>query len=124
MISESDVHAFLDAYATAANSRDFGQVEHLIHPDATYRFTDGDFVGLPAIRAAFEKTWSYSVVDEQYWLTDTTVIYADPTCACVTYDFHWTGVGAHGPFRADGRGTQLLVTHNGGLVSLYEHLSR
>jgi len=37
----------------------------MIHPQAIYRFTDGDFVGRDAIQTAFEKTWAYDVVDER-----------------------------------------------------------
>jgi ketosteroid isomerase-like protein len=124
MITEAEVHTFLRAYEAAANSRDFAQVEQLIHPDATYRLTDGDFVGLTEIRQAFEKTWAYGVEDERYWLTGVRVIYADSNSACLTYDFHWTGVGSTGPFRAEGRGTQLLVRSGDRLLSMYEHLSR
>lgn len=124
MITEHEIHAFLRAYEAAANSRKFDEVEHLIHPDATYRFTDGDFVGRTAIRAAFEKTWAYVVEDERYWLTDVKVVCTDADTACLTYDFHWTGIGANGPFEANGRGTQIVVRRDGRLASIYEHLSR
>ncbi len=124
MITEAETFAYLKQYEAASNSRDFAQVAELIHPDATYRFTDGDFRGIEAIRGAFEKTWAYDVQDERYWLTDVRLVYADETSALLTYDFHWSGIGPEGPFEADGRGTQLIVRNGDALQTLYEHLSR
>jgi ketosteroid isomerase-like protein len=122
VISESEVMAFLKVYEVSANSRDFAKVAEMIHPDATYRFTDGDFVGREAIRGAFEKTWAYNAINERYWLTDVKLIYCDSSSACLSYDFHWTGVGTAGPFHTKGRGTQLIVRNGGKLQSIYEHL--
>ena len=96
----------------------------MIHPEAVYRFTDGDFSGIEAIRSAFEKTWVYEVADERYWLSDARLIYADENSALLTYDFHWAGIGSNGPFQADGRGAQVLVRNGHKLQSIYEHLSR
>ena len=126
MIDESEVLAFLKNYEIASAGRDFSRVAEMIHPDATYRFTDGDFVGREEIRAAFEKTWALSVTDQndRFWLTDVKMIHANATSALVSYNFHWTGNGPSGSFQVEGRGTQLLVRSGEGLQSMYEHLSR
>jgi ketosteroid isomerase-like protein len=123
-VTESQVLAFLKAYEVAGNSHDFAQVADMIHPNAIYRFTDGDFFGLEAIRGAFEKTWSSEVTDERYWLEDVKIVYLDSSSACLTYNFHWTGVGRIGSFHSTGRGTQLVVRDGDRLQSIYEHLSR
>ena len=124
MIDESEVLAFLERYEIASNTRDFSQVAEMIHPEASYRFTDGDFRGREAIRDAFEKTWAINVIDDRYRLADVTLIYTDDSSALVSYNFHWTGSGPTGPFHVQGRGTQLLVRSGDGLQSIYEHLSR
>jgi hypothetical protein len=41
-----------------------------------------------------------------------------------TFRFHWSGIGARGPFEIAGRGTSVLVEHEGQLKILLEHLSR
>ncbi|MGE3599776.1 MAG: nuclear transport factor 2 family protein, partial [Dehalococcoidia bacterium] len=70
-ITGMQIDEFLARYETAANSHDFARVAPLIHPNATFRFTDGDHQGIDAIRAAIESTWSASdVKDERYVLTD------------------------------------------------------
>lgn len=122
MITEAAVHAYLKAYEMASETRDFSQVAEMIHPDATYRFNDGDFIGLAAIRGAFEQTWSHNVANERYWLTDVRIIYSDSSSACVSYDYHWSGLGPRGPFEMSGRGTQLLVQQGDRLQCIYEHL--
>ncbi len=123
MISEAEVREFLQAYERAANDRDFSPVAPMIHPDAVYRFNDGDFTGLEEIRGAFEKTWSLGITDERYWLTDIRVVYTDANSALLTYDYNWTGVGKAGRFQTKGRGTQLIVRNGERLQSIYEHLS-
>lgn len=124
MITEAEALVFLKAYESASNTHDFFNVADMIHPEALYRFTDGNFKGLEAIRAGFEKTWAFEVAEERYWLSNVKLIYADENSALLTYDFHWAGVGSNGPFQANGRGAQLLVRNGDKLQSIYEHLSR
>jgi ketosteroid isomerase-like protein len=124
-ISESEIRSLLADYEAASNRYVFDDVAGMIHPDATYRFTDGDFIGIEAIRGAFEQTWANSanVVDERYWLTDVKVIHTDENSASITYDFNWTGVAPRGPFTTTGRGTAVIVRNGDKLQFIYEHLS-
>lgn len=55
-ITESEIKDFLKKYEDATNTHIFSNVAGLIYPTATYRFTEGDFVGIEAIKNAFEKT--------------------------------------------------------------------
>jgi SnoaL-like domain len=57
-ISESEIRDFFERFEAASNGKVWADLADLIHPDAVYRFTEGDFVGFDAIRGAFERTWS------------------------------------------------------------------
>jgi len=56
-VSSESVVAFLTEFEALAEKEDFSLIENMIDENAFFRFNDGDFVGRPAIRAAFEKTW-------------------------------------------------------------------
>ncbi len=120
---ESEVREFLSRYEAASNSRSLAAVEPFIHPNAVFRFTDGDFAGLAAVRGAFEKTWAYDVEDEKYFTTDLRVLSLDAASASVTYDWTWTGLVKGRYFRTTGRGTAVIVRSGGTLQLIHEHLS-
>jgi ketosteroid isomerase-like protein len=126
-ITEPEIREFFETYEAASNTREWAAVADLIHPDAFYRFTDGDFAGLNAIRGAFEKTWSNSsnVQDERYYLTDLKIISTDVNSAVVTYTFNWAGmIEGKQPFSVRGRGTNVIVRNGDKLLFIHEHLSR
>lgn len=123
-ISQKAVLEFLSAFEQAQASQDFAEVAPLIHPDAVFRFNDGDYRGTDQIRAAFESTWALQVENEIYSMSDVEVEYTDSASAVVTFTFHWSGIGPEGPFEVAGRGTSVLVEHDGSLKVLLEHLSR
>lgn len=88
-IVESEVRDFLREYEAASATHDFSNVADLIHPHASCRFREGDFVGIEAIRMAFEKTWSAIHVDEErYSLTDATIVHTDVCSASVSFTFN------------------------------------
>ena len=123
-ITERQVVDFLNRFETAQNTEDFDKVTPLLHPNPLFRFNDGDFRGLEAARGAFENTWAHDVEDERYFLSDIEVIHADNSFATATFLFHWSGVTENGPFEVVGRGTSVIVRHEGELRLLVEHLSR
>ncbi len=126
-ISESEIRDFFERFEAASNGKVWADVADLIHPDAVYRFTEGDVVGFDAIRGAFERTWSKSsnVQDERYYLTDLDVINADVNSAAVTYGYHWSGtIDGKQPFNIHGRGTNVIVRNGDKLQFILEHLSR
>jgi ketosteroid isomerase-like protein len=123
-ITDTQVDELLKRYEAAANSHDFARVAPLIHPNATFRFTDGDHEGIDAIRAAFESTWSaWDVKDERYVLTDIKIVTTDTRSASITYTYNWSGVADEKPFSVRGRGTSVIVRNGDGLQFIYEHLS-
>lgn len=123
-ISHQAVFEFLSAFETAQESHDFDDVEPLIHPEAVFRFNDGDYRGTDQIREAFESTWALDVEEEAYTMSNLEVEHIDTASAVVTFNFFWSGIGPEGPFEIAGRGTSVVVKHEGGLKVVLEHLSR
>lgn len=123
-IAPGEVLEFLAAFERAQGSRDFDRVGPLLHPDAMFRFTEGDFRGIDEIRNAFEATWAPEVADEEYRMVDIEVRHLDQTAAVATFGWRWSGTGSDGPFQIEGRGTTVLVRHEDGLRLMVEHLSR
>ena len=123
-ITEAMVFDFFKRFEEAQGTASFASVVDMIHPDALFRFNDGDYSGLDAIRGAFESTWAQDVQDERYYLTDIKVMCLDTNSATATFRFNWTGIGPQGRFHIVGRGTSLLLRHDGKLKILVEHLSR
>ncbi|MDX1469028.1 MAG: nuclear transport factor 2 family protein [Acidimicrobiia bacterium] len=124
MVDEEAVRGFLSAFEQAQSTRDFDQVAHLIHPDALFRFNDGDFRGLAEVRAAFERTWSLDVEESSYRVENVVVNNVDSATGVATFDWTWEGETDDGPFLVQGRGTTVVVDHDGSLKVLIEHLSR
>jgi hypothetical protein len=123
-ITKTKVVEFLERFEDASATELFANVVGMIHPNALFRFIDGDYRGLEAIQRAFESTWSHDVKDERYYLSDIEVVSVDTSSAAATFHFNWSGVGPHGPFQIAGRGTSILVLHEGKLKIMVEHLSR
>jgi hypothetical protein len=123
-ITETRVVEFLKRFEEASATELFANVAGMIHPNALFRFNDGDYHGLEAIQRAFESTWIQDVKDERYYLSDIEVVSVDTNSAVATFHYTWSGVGLHGPFQILGRGTSLLVLQDGRLKVMLEHLSR
>jgi ketosteroid isomerase-like protein len=122
-ITDAEIRDFLEKYQAAANSEDFSNIRDMIHPDAIFRFTDGDFVGRTAIQDAFEKTWGLDIQDAHYCLTNINVISKDAKSATVTFTFNWTGRVQGRPVLTVGRGTSVIVRNENRLQIILEHLS-
>jgi ketosteroid isomerase-like protein len=106
----------------ATASQDFANVAPLIAENALYRFTDGDFSGIEAIRAAFEQTWA-SFPEDEWELLNVRVVHLDEDSAVVTYDTRWTAT-VNGERRISvGRGTNVIARTDGALNVILEHLS-
>ncbi len=124
MITEPQILEFLDEFQAAQRSQKFANVAALIHPDALFRFNDGDYRGIAEIQQAFEKTWAYDIEDERYETSGVEVMSRDSDSAVVTFAFRWSGKNAeNGAFQIDGRGTSAIVRHEGRLKIKVEHLS-
>lgn len=126
-ITKNDVVHFLHRFEEIAEQENFDLVQDMVHDKAVFRFNDGDFVGKPAVRGAFEKTWKGSnanVKKTRFYLTDIAVLTVDANSATATYTYNWEGAMDGKPFRIQGRGTRVLVVEGGRLQIIHEHLSR
>lgn len=112
------------AYEARINQHDFDAMVELIAPDARFLFTDGTFVGLTEIRAAFEATWA-ALNNDSYALRDIVWLARDEETAACTYRFHWTTEIDGRPVSGTGRGTSVLRRlEHGNWVVVHEHLSQ
>ena len=124
-LTEAEALQFMARFEAALATEDFEKVAPLIHPQAVFRFSEGDHSGMADIRAAVERTWAFEVDDERYYLTDKRVLHSGKGAATVLFTWNWSGDSAeHGPFKITGRGTVQLVCHEGTIKILLEHLSR
>jgi len=119
---ESELASFMGEYERANNSHDIERVVPFIAEDATYWFSDGSYRGIAEIRSAIEKTFA-KILDEVYEVRDLEWPVLTTDVAVCRYRFAWTGV-VDGALRSgQGRGTNLIVRHDGGWKMLHEHLS-
>lgn len=125
-LTRESVVRFLHGFEARAERENFDLVQDLIHPDAVFRFNDGDFIGLAAIRAAFEKTWkgAPNLKKARFYLSDIRVLSVDQASASATYTWHWEGSMDGKAFAIQGRGTRVLVAEGGRVQIIHEHLSR
>ena len=125
-ITAAAVIDFLNRFELLAEQEDFDLIEGMVHEQAFFRFNDGDFIGRPAVRAAFENTWRSGgeVKKERFYLTDIVVLSADHASASATYTYNWEGAQGEQRFRIQGRGTRVMVKESGRWQIIHEHLSR
>lgn len=125
-IGADAVVQFLHHFEEVALHEDFELLRPMIDEQAVFRFNDGDFVGLPAIQAVFEKTWrgDPTVKKTRFYLSDIVVLTTDQRSASATYTYNWEGAQGGNSFKIQGRGTRVLVREEGRFRIVHEHLSR
>jgi hypothetical protein len=126
-MTNQSVIDFLNNFEAIAQKKNFDLVADMVHERAIFRFNDGDFVGRPAVRAAFEKTWASSTgkpEQEKFYLSDIVVVATESNTAAATYNWNWEGVSQGKNFRIQGRGTRVLVREGERWQIIHEHLSR
>ena len=125
-ITAEAVTAFLVEFERLAELKDFSLIRGRIDERAFFRFNDGDFVGLPAIQAVFEKTWrgDPAVRKSRFRLSDIVVLTMDQATATATYNWTWEGFQDGRAFTIRGRGTRVLRSEGGRFRIVHEHLSR
>jgi ketosteroid isomerase-like protein len=113
---------FLTEYIQRTNLHQFDALIPLIDDDAVYWFSSGTHRGLSAIRAAFERTWSY-IEHEVYAIENVEWLTVDSRTATCIYDFRWRGI-IEGVIREGaGRGTNVLRKDGEKWRIVHEHLS-
>ena len=124
ILNEKNIKEFIYNFQSASATKNFNDVEPMIHPNALFRFNDGDYQGITNIKMAFENTWSHDIKNEKYIMNTVEIIHIDTNSATVTFNYLWSGDTLKGPIHIAGRGTQVLVVHEGALNIILEHLSR
>lgn len=116
------VDAFVKAYEAALHTNDWVIVAPLIHEDACVTFSDGrTLVGKAAVRAAYERNFA-SIKDDTFAVSDVHWVGRAEGHAVYTFAFAWTGVVDGKPTGGKGRGTAVIVRHEGRWQLLAEHL--
>lgn len=125
-ITAEAVVAFLQEFERLAELEEFPRIREMIDEHAYFRFNDGDYVGRPAIQAAFERTWrgDPTVEKARFYLSDITVLTVDERTATATYTYNWEGSQGDQAFSVRGRGSRVLVRELGKFRIVHEHLSR
>ena len=124
-LTESKVLDFMKSYEAALETENFSEVSKLLHDDAIFRFSDGDYTGLNNIRTAFESTWARDVKENRYYISDVKVHNIQSDSATVIFHWNWSGISdEHGPFHILGRGTIQLIAAGEDIKLILEHLSR
>lgn len=111
----------LFAYVAALNTHSWDQIAPHVTDDAVFIFTEGTFVGKPAAKAAFEKTFAL-IADEQFSLHDITWTAVSETIASCHYEFRWKGRISGEEASGGGRGTTILRKAGDRWLIAHEHL--
>jgi hypothetical protein len=124
--TSEDVIAFLHHFESLAEQENFDLISKLIEPSAVFRFSDGDFRGHVAVRAAFEKSWrgNPAVKKSRFYLSEIEVIHVDLASASASYTWNWEGAEGDQKFKIRGRGTRVLRYAAREFTIAHEHLSR
>jgi ketosteroid isomerase-like protein len=109
-------------YESKINLHIFDEVAPLIAADAVFWFNDGSYVGLAAIRNAFEKTWK-NLPQETYWLENLQWLALGDAAASCVYHFNWSAVRHDKIISGGGRGTTVLKKDALTWKITHEHLS-
>ena len=125
-ITAEAVVAHVQEVELLAEREDFASIREMIDEHAYFRFNDGDFVGRPAIQAAFERTWrgDPTVERARFYLTDITVLTVDQRTGTATYTYNGEGTQGDRAFTVRGCGTRVLVRDGDACRIVHEHLSR
>lgn len=113
----------LKNYETANNSHDWSKVEPFIHPNASYFFTDGTFIGLEAIKGAITATFA-KIQNETYKVSDIEWVISEHAVAACRYRFNWKGIVDGEQAEGSGRGTNIWKNEDGTWKIIHEHLSK
>ncbi len=120
--AEKELNAFIKTYVDATNSHNFANVQDLLLTDAVYWFNKSESQGIAAIKKNFESTWSY-LPDEVYGIENVKWLSIEKNSATCIYEYTYQGTHDGKQVKGRGRGTSLLVKHNGKWRIVHEHLS-
>jgi ketosteroid isomerase-like protein len=113
---------FIEDYEAALATRDWSQIERLIHRDACVTFSTGStHKGKEAVRRAFEGNFR-AISEERYEISNIHWVRRDTQLAVYLFDFDWTGNIRGNAAQGGGRGTCVIVKDGPCWQMLVEHL--
>lgn len=112
----------LNRYIKATNTHCFDEVKKLLHPNATYFFTDQTCTTHEEIRLYFENAWSL-VQNENYEARDVKWLFTGTDSATCTYIYFYEGYINEKYTSGYGRATNVFVKVADHWLLLHEHLS-
>lgn len=121
-ITKKEIEDYFNKYEKESNSHSFDNLEKMIHKNAVYRFNDGDFIGIKAIKKAFTNTWK-KLNNDTYRIQNLKVVHISKDSFSVYYNFKWRTTVDGVKKSGSGRGTNIVTYENGRLQTIYEHLS-
>ena len=114
--------AFVMAYKEALDTNAWAAVSPLVHEDACVTFSDGrTLVGKAAVLAGYERNFA-AIKDDTYAVSDVHWVSQAEDHAVYTFAFACTGMVDGKPAGGRGRGTAVIVRHEGGWQLMAEHL--
>ncbi|MFD0050004.1 YybH family protein [Actinomycetes bacterium NPDC127524] len=113
----------LENYISAANTRDFSNVENLLAEGAIYWFTDKTCTTRNEIKNHFGHAWN-TIKNEVYRAKHVRWIAEDSHVAICIYTYTWEGIYNNASSAGSGRATNVLVKSSGGSWKIkHVHLS-
>lgn len=120
---DHELDPLLKDYEKANNSHNWINVEPFVHPDASYFFTDGTFVGIDEVKQAVSDTFTH-IQDETYTVSDIEWVVSEDDVAVCRYSFYWKGIVEGKEAEGSGRGTNVWKKTDGKWQIIHEHLSK
>lgn len=111
----------LSAYIEALNTHSWDRIASHVAADAVIIFTEDNFIGHAAAKAAFEKTFKL-IENEVFSLHDIVWTVVTEDVATCHYEFRWKGLISGQESAGGGRGTTILHKVDGRWLVAHEHL--
>jgi len=109
-------------YIKATNTHKFDEVRKMLHPNATYFFTDQNCTTHEEIQAYFENAWTV-VKNENYEAHDVKWLYTESHSATCIYTYFYEGY-INGKYTSGrGRATNVFIKEADEWLLIHEHLS-
>ncbi|TQR19422.1 YybH family protein [Psychrobacillus vulpis] len=112
----------LHKYIEATNTHKFDEVSKILHPKATYFFTDRNCTTHDEIRAYFENAWSV-VKNEHYEAQNVEWLHTGSNSATCIYTYFYEGYINGNYTSGRGRATNVFVKESEEWLLIHEHLS-
>jgi hypothetical protein len=111
----------MNGYESALATQEWLKVAPYFNENASVTFSNGTYVGLNAIREAFEENFTL-IREEAYAISNLQWPLRSEFVAVCIYHFSWQGLVNNSPASGGGRGTTVLANLQGTWAIVSEHL--